>query len=261
MGFQISFKDVIDILLVALLLYQSYKLLKSSGATNVFLGIFAFIVAWFLVSYVFKMELLGTIFNHLMSVGAIALIVIFQDEIRTFFSRIGSRSNWRIVSQLSRKFRNSTEQSETDQHVLHIVMACKNMAKTKTGALIVIEGKQELRSYAQTGEEIDSVISSRLIENIFFKNTPLHDGALIISNRRLCSAACILPVSKNQQIPPRLGLRHRAGLGISEKSDALAIIVSEETGSISYALREQMYTMVKPEELEKIISTHMNATV
>ena len=129
MGFQISFKDVIDILLVALLLYQSYKLLKSSGATNVFLGIFAFIVAWFLVSYVFKMELLGTIFNHLMSVGAIALIVIFQDEIRTFFSRIGSRSNWRIVSQLSRKFRNSTEQSETDQHVLHIVMACKNMAK------------------------------------------------------------------------------------------------------------------------------------
>lgn len=259
MGFQISFKDIIDILLVAVLLYQSYKLLKSSGATNVFIGIFTFIVAWFLVSYVFKMELLGTIFNHLMSVGAIALIVIFQEEIRTFFSRLGSHSNWRILSQLSRKFRNNTTQSETDQNVLHIVMACKNMSKTKTGALIVIENNQELKSYAQTGEEVDATISSRLIENIFFKNTPLHDGALIISNRRILSAACILPVSKNQQIPQRLGLRHRAALGISEKSDALAIVVSEETGGISYALNEQIHTGVKPEELENILSQHMNA--
>ena len=259
MGFQISFKDIIDILLVAVLLYQSYRLLKSSGATNVFIGIFAFIVTWFLVSYVFKMELLGTIFNHLMSVGAIALIVIFQEEIRTFFSRIGSRSNWQILSQLSRKFRNNTQLSETDQNVLHIIMACKSMAKTKTGALIVIERKQELKSYAQTGEEIDAAISCRLIENIFFKNTPLHDGALIISNRRILSAACILPVSKNQQIPQRLGLRHRAALGISEKSDALAIIVSEETGGISYALHEKIHIGVKPEELESVLSLYMSS--
>lgn len=257
MGFQVSFKDVIDILLVAILLYQSYRLLKSSGATNVFIGIFTFIVAWFLVSHVFKMELLGTIFNHLMSVGAIALIVIFQEEIRTFFSRIGNRSNWRILSQLSRRFRNATDPSEADQSVLHIVMACKNMAKSKTGALIVIEQKQDLKSYSQTGEDIDATISSRLIENIFFKNTPLHDGALIISNRRLSSAACILPVSKNQQIPQRLGLRHRAALGITEKSDALAIVVSEETGGISYALNEQIHTGVKPEELEKILSQYI----
>ena len=248
MGFQIGIKDIIDIILVAILLYETYKLLKSSGAVNVFLGIFTFIIAWFLVSYVFKMELLGAIFDRVVSVGAIALIIIFQDEIRTFFSRIGTRSNWRVFHQLTNKFKSQSAQAEIDQSVVQIVIACKNMAKTKTGALIIIEQDQSLRQYEQSGEALDAIISNRLIENIFFKNTPLHDGA---------AAACILPVSKNPNVPKRLGLRHRSALGIAEKTDALAIIVSEETGKISYAVNEKIYVGVKPEELEKVLSEKM----
>lgn len=254
MGFQITFKDVIDILLVAILLYQTYKLLKGSGVVNVFIGVFAFILAWFLVSRVFQMQLLGAIFNKLISVGAIALIVIFQEEIRTFFSRIGSRSNWRIFNQFALRFKNKQEQQETDQSVMQVVLACKNMSKTKTGALIVFSRMQDLHHYSLSGENIDATINSRLIETIFFKNSPLHDGALIISNGKLDSAACILPVSKNQQIPKQLGLRHRAALGISEKTDAIAVVVSEETGKISYTMGEHIEVDVKPEVLEQIIS-------
>ena len=257
MGFQIGIKDIIDIILVAILLYETYKLLKSSGAVNVFLGIFTFSIAWFLVSYVFKMELLGAIFDRVVSVGAIALIIIFQDEIRTFFSRIGTRSNWRVFHQLTNKFKSQSAQAEIDQSVVQIVIACKNMAKTKTGALIIIEQDQSLRQYEQSGEALDAIISNRLIENIFFKNTPLHDGALIISKGRLNAAACILPVSKNPNVPKRLGLRHRSALGIAEKTDAIAIIVSEETGKISYAVNEKIYVGVKPEELEKVLSEKM----
>lgn len=257
MGFQIGIKDIIDIILVAILLYETYKLLKSSGAVNVFLGIFTFIIAWFLVSFVFKMELLGAIFDRVVSVGALALIIIFQEEIRTFFSRIGTRSNWRFFHQLTSKFKSQSDQAEIDQSVVQIVIACKNMAKTKTGALIIIEQDQSLRQYEQSGETLDAIISNRLIENIFFKNTPLHDGALIISKGRLNAAACILPVSKNPNIPKRLGLRHRSALGIAEKTDAIAIIVSEETGKISYAVNEKIYVGVKPEELEKFLSEKM----
>lgn len=257
MGFQIGLKDIIDIILVAVLLYETYKLLKSSGAVNVFLGVFTFIIAWFLVSYVFKMELLGAIFDRVVSVGALALIIIFQDEIRTFFSRIGTRSNWQAIRQLTSKFKSQSDQAEIDQSVVQIVIACKNMAKTKTGALIVIEQEQNLKQYEQSGELLDAIISNRLIENIFFKNTPLHDGALIISKGRLNAAACILPVSKNPNVPKRLGLRHRSALGISEKTDAIAIIVSEETGKISYAVNEKIFVGVKPEELEKFLSERM----
>lgn len=260
MGFQIEIKDVVDILLVAILLYQAYKLLKNSGAANVFVGILAFTIAWFLVSFVFKLELLGAIFDRVIGVGAIALIVIFQDEIRTFFSRIGSRSHLHLFKQLTQRFKTrSAQEEETDQSVFQIVIACKNMAQTMTGALIIIEQNQSLHQYAQSGETIDAQISSRLIENIFFKNTPLHDGALIVSEGRLQAAACILPVSKNPSIPKQLGLRHRSALGIAEKTDAIAIIVSEETGKISYAENEKIHTNVKPETLERLLSERLKA--
>lgn len=259
MGFQIGFKDVVDIFLVAVLLYETYKLLRASGAVNLFVGILAFIITWFLVSYVFELELLGAIFNRVVSVGAIAIIIIFQDEIRTFFSRIGSRSNWHIFNQMSKRFKTVKHQQETDQSVMQIVLACKNMSKTQTGALIVITRRQDLRQYAQSGERLDAIISARLIENIFFKNSPLHDGALFITDGKLRSAGCILPVSKNPHIPQQLGLRHRAALGIAEKSDALAIVVSEETGHISYALGDDITVGVKPEDLEKLLSVEMNS--
>ena len=221
---------MIDILLVAAILYEAFRLLRRSGAVNLFWGIMAFIIVWFLVRFVFQLELTSAMFDRIISVGAIALIVIFQEEIRTFFYRLGSRFS-------GFKFRRLRAESQTteDSRAQSILTACHNMSRTRTGALIVISGKQDLREYADTGEHLDAKISDRLIENIFFKNTPLHDGALIIVGDRLYSAACILPVSKNQDIPQHYGLRHRAALGLTERSDALAIVVSEETGLISIA--------------------------
>ncbi len=258
MGFQIGFKDIVDIFLVAVLLYQAFKLLKRTGAGNVFLGILAFIICWFLVSYVFKMELLGGIFDRVVSVGAFASIVLFQDEIRRFFSRIGSRRSWTTMNLLKRFFGTvNNEKEKTDYDLVQIVLACRNLAKSSTGSLIVVTRTNNLDFYSHSGEHINSIINSRLIEAIFFKNSPLHDGALIISGRSLKAAACILPVSKNQSIPKRMGLRHRAALGITEQSDAIAIVVSEETGHISWAVNGQLTVNVKPEQLEHFLSDEL----
>lgn len=258
-GFQIGFKDIIDIFLVAILLYQTFKLLKRTGAVNIFIGILAFIICWFLVTYVFKMELLGGIFDRVVSVGAFALIVLFQDEIRRFFSRIGARRNWSTFGALKRFFGNNSNQKEqTDFDLVQIVLACRGLAKNSTGALIVLTRTNNLDFYSQSGEQINANINSRLLESIFFKNSPLHDGALIISQRRLKAAACILPVSKNQAIPKRMGLRHRAALGITEHTDAIAIIVSEETGHISWAVNGQLTVNVKPEQLEHFLSEELS---
>jgi len=258
MGFQIGFKDVIDVFLVALLLNQTFKLLKRTGAVNIFIGILAFIICWFLVSYVFKMELLGGIFDRVVSVGAFALIVLFQDEIRRFFSRIGSRRKGSIIHSIKRFFVSDNNNKEkTDFDLVQIVLACRNLAKSSTGGLVVLTRNNNLEFYTHSGEQINANINSRLIENIFFKNSPLHDGALIISDRKLKAAACILPVSKNQSIPKRMGLRHRAALGITEHSDSIAIVVSEETGHISWAINGQLTVNVKPEQLEHFLSEVM----
>lgn len=257
-GFQIGFKELIDIFLVAWLLHRTYKILKRTGAVNIFLGILAFIIFWFVVVYIFRMELLGGILDRVVSVGAFGLIVLFQDEIRRFFSRLGTRKSWSAFTAVRRLIggkNNSTDQ--TDYNLMQIVLACRGMAKSYTGALIVITREHNLGFFAHSGEQIDADINSRLIETIFFKNSPLHDGALIVTNRRLVSAACILPVSKNQSIPKRMGLRHRAAMGITEQSDAVAIIVSEETGHISYAVNGKMTVNVKPEQLELFLSQKM----
>jgi len=259
MGFQIGIKDIIDILLVAILLYQAFIILKKSGAMNVFLGIMAFVICWILVSYVFKMELLGSIFDRVISVGAFALIVLFQDEIRRFFTRIGSKQRGSLINIIKKLFVPSNSTAEdTDYHIVQIVLACRSLSKTSTGGLIVISRGNSLEMYAQSGEQINANINSRLIENIFFKNSPLHDGAMIISGKRIKAASCILPVSKNQSIPKRLGLRHRAALGVSEQSDAIAIIVSEETGHISWAVNGELSTNVKPEQLEHFLSEQLS---
>jgi len=255
MGFQIGFKDIVDIFLVAFLLYQLYRLLRKTGAINVFVGILAFISIWFIVSYVFQMDLLGGIFDRIVSVGAFALIVLFQDEIRRFFSRLGSKRGW-VLSQFFRKLFGNAEYDtqKTDFNIMQIVLACRSLSKRSMGGLIIVAGNTNLSNYIQTGEQIDAAINSRLIESLFFKNSPLHDGALIISNDRISAVSCILPVSKNQSIPKRLGLRHRSALGITEHTDAVAIIVSEETGKIAIARNGELSLNVKPEELELILS-------
>lgn len=255
MGFHIGIKDIIDILLVSVLLYETFRILKRSGAVNVFWGILAFIFVWFIVSYVLALELSGALFDRFISVGALALIVIFQNEIRSLFSQVGSRFS---IGAIHRSLHTNQKQKADEHNVTQVVLACKHMAKTMTGALIVIAREQSLDEYAKSGERLDAKISSRLIENVFFKNTPLHDGALIITGDKLDAAACILPVSKRQDIPQRYGLRHRSALGISEKTDAIAVVVSEETGEVSVAIDKQI-RQVKIDELMHILSEVMRS--
>lgn len=254
-SFSFGFKDVIDILLVTIILFETYRLLRKSGVANLFWGILAFIVVWFVVAFGFQLELTGALFDRIISVGAIALIVIFQEEIRSFFYRLGARFS---SMQLLRRGK-AQEDTASRQQVLEIIQACRHMASTKTGALIVLSGAENLKEYTETGERLDAIVSARLIENIFFKNTPLHDGALIIRDGKMIAAACILPVSKDQSIPQHYGLRHRAALGLAEKSDATCIVVSEETGRISVA-EDGAIREVKEDDLFLVLHASSTAT-
>ncbi len=253
---EFGIKDIIDILLVAAMLFYIYRLMKESRSLNIFVGIMLFILIWLFVSQVLEMRLLGSILDKLVSVGVIALIVIFQEDIRKFLYEIGSQKGMR---RLVRFFHSSKDsQHETDKAtIMPIVMACMSMAKKYVGALIVIERGMPLKDVMETGEMIDARINQRLIENIFFKNSPLHDGAMVISDKRIMAAGCILPVSHNLDIPKELGLRHRAALGISQKSDAIAVIVSEETGRISVAMKGEFRLRLSAEELESVLTQEM----
>ena len=251
MFFELGLKDIIDILLVASLLYYVYKLMKASGSIHVFSGILVFLLLWLLVTQVLDMKLLGSIFNTLMSVGVIALIVLFQEEIRRFLLTLGSHQHLHLLSRL---FTGSKPQNLEHEEIMPLVMACISMGKQKVGALIVIENETPLDDVVRTGDVIDANINQRLIENIFFKNSPLHDGAMIISKKRIEAAGCILPVSHNLDIPKELGLRHRAALGISQVTDAHAVIVSEETGAISVAYKGKFHLRLNAEELERLLT-------
>jgi len=252
---EFGIKDVIDILLVALLLYNIYKLMRDSGSLNVFYGILVFIIMWIVVSQVLEMKLLGSIFDKLVSVGVLALIILFQEDIRRFFLTLGS--NNRLYSFLQLFSRKKTRDEEENPAIMQIVRACDYMSKNLVGALIIIERRMSLQDIENTGETIDANINAQLIKNIFFKNSPLHDGAMIISNNRIVSAACILPVSHNRDIPKELGLRHRAALGITQQSDAISIIVSEETGHITLAQNGEFKRDITTEELERYLNTIM----
>lgn len=260
-GFPIQVRDIIDILLVTILLFETYRLLKNYGAATVFHGILVFFMTWFFVVFVFRLPLLGSILNNVISVGALAIVIIFQEEIRMFFSRFGSRTSRRWVKRLSELLRlrrgEQADDGDVSKLVLPVVMACKNMARTKTGALIVLQRDEDLNAYLQSGERLDALPSARLIENIFFKNSPLHDGALIANRHKLIAAACVLPVSRNMDIPQYFGLRHRAALGISEKTDVVAVIVSEETGTISVAMQGQITENLTPQQLEQLLTEQL----
>jgi uncharacterized protein (TIGR00159 family) len=246
-----SIKDVIDILLVAYLLYQTYRLMKDSGSISIFTGILVFIGLWLIVSQVLEMKLLGSIFDKLVSVGVLALIILFQDEIRRFLVTLGSHKR---LGSFFRALTGTKVEAVERADIMPIVMACMSMSKGKVGALIVMERTVPLNDIVLTGDTIDANINQRLIENIFFKNSPLHDGAMIIRHKRIEAAGCILPVSHDLNIPKELGLRHRAAMGISQETDAIAIIVSEETGGISVAHKGQFHLRLTAEELERILT-------
>ncbi len=246
-------KDAVDIVSVALLLFYVYRLMRGTRSIYVFNGIVFFILLWLLVSQMLEMKLLGNIMSQLINVGVIGLIVLFQEDIRKFLYNVGA--NQRTRKFLRRLGLASGEKKEDKQTVMPIVMACNNMARAKVGALIVVERNVNLNDIVDTGDEIDAIINQRLIENIFFKNSPLHDGAMVIANKRIKAAGCILPVSHDLNIPKELGLRHRAAMGIAEQCDAIAIAVSEETGSISVAQNGKFHMRVSAEELESILTS------
>lgn len=225
--------DIIDIVVVAIIMYYIYRLTKGTHAPSILTGILIIYLLWVVVKAL-NMELLSVILGHIIGVGMIALIVVFQPEIRRFLHLLGARSNQKRNSFMGRLFDMQEYKNDHLEYVRPIVKACTDMSESKTGALIVIRQKSDLSVIEETGIPIDARISSSLVKNIFFKNSPLHDGALIIENGRIVSAKCILPLTE-QDVPANFGMRHRAALGVSEVSDAIIVVVSEETGSISVA--------------------------
>lgn len=248
-------KDIIDILLVAVVMYQLYRIVSRSGTAPIFKGVLAFLIIWILVSQVLEMRLMGAILDKFVSIGLFVLIIIFQDEIRRFLMSLGSHRTFRFLAKI---FKSKDSSDVSDSVVTPLVLACMNMAKTYTGALIVIEQEVRLSRFSETGEILDADISTRLIENIFFKNTPLHDGAMIIVGNKVKAAGCILPLAQNQDLPKALGLRHRAALGISQETDAKVIVVSEERGKISFVSGGQIHQNVTPEKLQELLTGTMN---
>ncbi len=249
---QIRLLDVIDVLLVAVLFYQLYILIRGTGAMNIFLGILSIYLLWWLVR-IFEMELLTAILGQFIAVGVLALIIVFQPEIRKFLVVIGKRSFIKPGSRELFKGLWSME-NDTDLNIPPIVNILESFAELRTGALIVITKESELESFMETGQKLDAIISEQLLGSIFFKNSPLHDGAVIISNNRIRAARCVLPVSEAKRFPVSLGLRHRATLGISEQSDAVALVVSEQSGNISWCKAGEIKRNIKPLQLKELLA-------
>ena len=236
-----SILDILDILLVAVLLYYIYKLLKGTVAINIFIGI-AFIFLIWKVTQALKMEMLSGILGYLLSGGVIALIIVFQQEIRKFLLMIGTTnfsSKRSFLKQL--KFLQSEIESETDVDIL--VNSCSKLSKSKTGALIVIERTNNLDFLINSGDNMNASLNGALLESIFYKNSPLHDGATVIRDNFVVATRVVLPLS-NEKIPAHFGLRHKAAIGVTEKTDALCLLVSEETGEISY-IKDGSFQMYK----------------
>ena len=262
MFFEFGIKDLIDILLVAMMLYNIYRLMRESRSLNVFIGLLVFVITWLFVSGILQMRLLGSILDKLVSVGVIVLIILFQDDIRKFLYNLGANQRVRAIKKF---FIKKEKNKEEDQRrlrvtVIPMVMAVINMSKGKVGALIVIERESPLDDIVATGDMIDANVNQQLIENIFFKNAPLHDGAMIVRGTRIRAAGCILPVSHDLSIPKELGLRHRAAMGISQETDAIAVIVSEETGGVSVAVKGEFKLHMTAEELESFLTEELVLT-
>ena len=248
----ITFIDVLDILMVGLLIYWLIRVVRGTSAVNIFLGILLLYVIW-IASRALGMKLLSFILGQVLGVGVVALLVIFQPEIRRFLLRISSSTTAAQKGVFKKLFRHARSGGMASRELEELTAACRKMSETKTGALIVLRHGSALGEIIDTGDEIDAHISRRLIEHIFFKNTPLHDGAMILSEDRILAARCTLPITQRQDIPAHYGMRHRAALGIAEVSDASVIVVSEETGNISFVQENQIRTMGSITELRLAI--------
>lgn len=250
----LRFLDLIDILLVAIIIYYIYNLIRGTIALNILLGLVIIYLAFMLVQQL-EMRLLSQILGGFVSVGVLALIVVFQQEIRRFLLLIGKNASLQQTKLLKNFFLGRKELEKANFiYVRPIIEACKSMQNSRTGALIVFAKYFDEQYFQNSGETLNAVISKRLLESIFQKSSPLHDGAVVISDGRIKSASSILPLTDNEKLPPQFGLRHRAGIGISEMSDAVAVIISEETGEISYAKQGRVKMNVSLADLERLIN-------
>lgn len=250
----ISVIDIIDILLVGLLIYQMLKIIRGTSVFNIFTGILLIYLVWIIVQAL-NMKLLSSILGQILGVGVVALIVIFQPEIRRFLLHIGAKYVANPKRNSFARWLSGTGNKEIKvTSVDEIAEACRSMSENRTGALIVLQHTSSLEFVTETGDAIDSAVNRRLIENIFYKNTPLHDGAMIIAHDRIVAARCTLPIADNPNLPPQFGMRHRAAVSITIDTDAHAIVVSEETGNISYVSKGELRPITSISELKLSIN-------
>lgn len=248
--------DIVDVLIVAVLIYTLYRMIKGTNVMLIFWALLVLLVAW-RVAEGLGMRLLGAILSALASVGLIALVVIFQPEIRKFLLYLGTKTqldqSW---AQRLQFWRHNIKQNKAVNYEAYIG-ACMHMSQSKTGALIVFRRQNEVEELVATGERIDAPASSALIETVFFKNSPLHDGAMIVRGNTILAARCILPVTSRLDVDPALGLRHRSAIGVTEQLDVLSVVVSEETGAISYALGGVLHHGISPVELRQVLEKNV----
>ena len=251
----VSWVDFVDIALVSVLLYQVYKLIRGSIAVNIFLGILALYLVYLIVRAA-QMELLSTILGQFMGVGVLAMIILFQPEIRKFLLVIGRGTEFR--ENIFKTIANWRHDYHDDFDIGEVLEAAKSLKATKTGALVVFSRDTELKFYAQTGDALDAEVNKRLLLSIFNKHSPLHDGAIIIHKGRIKAARCVLPVSENDHIPPNYGLRHRAAIGMSENTDTLVMAISEETGRLLLARNGKYLRSLKLKQVEQKILEYLH---
>jgi len=252
-----SFTDVIDIVLVALLLFSLYRLVKGTVAINIFIGIVIIYLIWRLTDLL-NMDVLSNLLGKFISVGFFALIVVFQQEIRKFLLLIGS-SNFTNRRNIIRYFRFLNQvQLESDLNFDVLLESCKEMAAQKTGAIIVLQRNNALDFLISKENRADMTLSPQLLQTLFFKNSPLHDGAVLLNNNKIVATRVVLPVSESQQFPSKYGLRHRAALGITEKTDALVIVISEQTGKITYVKNSEFETLKSVDQLKSLLQNDLS---
>ena len=254
---ELSWTDGVDIILVSILLYQVYKLMRGSVAVKIFLGILALYLIYLIVRAA-QMELLGLILGQFMGVGVLAAIILFQPEIRKFLLLIGKTTDFhKSTSFLKNIFMGKNRLPKEAFNITPVIEAAKTLGGTNTGALIVFSRDSELKFYAESGDIIDAKLSKRLLLSIFNKYSPLHDGAVIIHNGKIKAARCVLPVSESDSLPAQFGLRHRAAMGMSEVTDTAIVVVSEETGQLSMTKNGKLHSNLSPQEMRKMIMEYL----
>ncbi|MBR3723921.1 MAG: diadenylate cyclase CdaA [Bacteroidales bacterium] len=254
---EIRWVDILDILLVALLVYYLYRMLKGTNVIRIFWALIVMYIAWRIFAAL-NMRFCSQILGGIMSIGLIALVIVFQPEIRKFLLLIGTKTQLTGDTLAKRlQFWRSDVNKHSGTNFEPYIQACMHMSQSKTGALIIFKRSNEVEELVRTGQEVNAIASSALLETLFFKNSPLHDGAVIVNGNQVLAARCILPVTSRTDIDPNLGLRHRSAIGVTEQLDVISVIVSEETGAISYAVSGEIQHDVTPVQLRHTLERYL----